>query len=94
MTNGQNVLRLVSAAVIQVHNPVCVCRTRKDSKQISNTVLEVARKSNGTLVLFLNGKLDRVDIPEQRLVLGKRSNVLRCWREPFVSLVMRSPSPP
>ena len=42
-------------------------RTRKDSKQISNTVLEVARKSDGKFDLFLNGKLDRADIPEQWL---------------------------
>src|ERR1700746_1703417 len=27
-------------------------------------------------------------------VPGKRNNVLRCWREPFVSSAMRSPSPP
>src|SRR5215467_2776498 len=25
---------------------------------------------------------------------GKRSNAPRCWREPFVSSAMRSPSPP
>jgi len=27
-------------------------------------------------------------------VPGKRNNALRCWREPFVSSAMRSPSPP
>ena len=44
-----------------------VSRTRKDSKQISNTVLEVAGKSDGNFDLFLNGKLDRADIPERWL---------------------------
>jgi hypothetical protein len=41
-----------------------VSRTRKESKQISNTVFELVRKSDGTFDLLLNGKLDRADIPE------------------------------
>ena len=34
-------------------------RTRKDSKQITNTVLEVVKRHAGTFDLFLNRKLDR-----------------------------------
>jgi hypothetical protein len=49
-----------------VHNG-CVYRTRKDSNQTVNTVLEVVRTDNGTFDLFLNGKLDRERIPEKWL---------------------------
>ena len=42
-----------------------VSRTRKDSNQTVNTVLEVVRTDNGTFDLFLNGKLDRKHIPEK-----------------------------
>lgn len=35
--------------------------------QISTTVLELARKSDGTFDLFLNGKLDRAGIEERWL---------------------------
>jgi hypothetical protein len=41
-----------------------VSRTRKDSNQIKKTVLEVVKKNDGTLDLFLNRKLDRNNIPE------------------------------
>lgn len=34
-------------------------RTRKDSNQITNTVLEVVKRHDGTFDLFLNRKLDR-----------------------------------
>lgn len=39
-------------------------RTRKDSNQANNTVLEVVKKNDGTFDLFLNRKLDRNYIPE------------------------------
>ena len=39
-------------------------RTRKDSNQIKNTVLEVVKNDDGIFDLFLNRKLDRNDIPE------------------------------
>lgn len=39
-------------------------RTPKDSNQIKKTVLEVVKKNDGTFDLFLNGKLDRNNIPE------------------------------
>ncbi|MGB8011903.1 MAG: hypothetical protein WCF68_09845 [Terriglobales bacterium] len=39
-------------------------RTRKDSKQIKSTVLEVVKRENGKFDLLLNGKLDRSNIPE------------------------------
>ncbi|HEV2398589.1 MAG TPA: hypothetical protein VGS27_16715 [Candidatus Sulfotelmatobacter sp.] len=42
-------------------------RTRKDSKQTGNTVLEIVRRSNGTFDLFLNGRLDREGIEEEWL---------------------------
>ena len=42
-------------------------RTRKDSNQTVNTVLEVVRTDNGTFDLFLNGKLDRKHILEKWL---------------------------
>jgi hypothetical protein len=41
-----------------------VSRTRKDSNQIKNTVLEVVKKNDGTFDLFLNRQLDRNNIPE------------------------------
>ena len=41
-----------------------VSRTRRDSNQIKNTVLEIVKKDGGISDLFLNRKLDRNDIPE------------------------------
>jgi predicted SpoU family rRNA methylase len=41
-----------------------VSRTRKDSNQVKNTVLEVVKKNDGTFDLFLNRELDRNNIPE------------------------------
>jgi hypothetical protein len=40
-----------------------VSRTRKDSP-ITNTILEVVKRDDGTFDLFLNRKLDRNRIPE------------------------------
>ena len=39
-------------------------RTRKDSKQITNTVLEVVKKNDRTFDLFLNRELDHKNIPQ------------------------------
>jgi hypothetical protein len=44
-----------------------VSGTRKDSKQISSTVLELVAKSDGTFDLLWDGKLDRTGIPERWL---------------------------
>jgi hypothetical protein len=44
-----------------------VGRTRKDSKQISNTVLELVAKSDETFDTLWDGKLDRAGIPERWL---------------------------
>ena len=41
--------------------------TRKDSKQISSTVLELVAKNDGTFDLLWDGKLDRTGIPERWL---------------------------
>ena len=41
--------------------------TRKDSKQISNTVLELVAKTDGTFDILWDGKLDRVGISERWL---------------------------
>lgn len=42
-------------------------RTRKDSKQITNTVLEVVKRHDGMFDLFLNRKLDHNFLSETRL---------------------------
>ena len=42
-------------------------RTRKDSNQYANTVLEIVKTDDGTFDLFLNRKLDRSRIPETGL---------------------------
>jgi hypothetical protein len=44
-----------------------VSRTRKDSIEATNRVLEVVRMDDGTFDLFMNGKLDRERIPEDGL---------------------------
>ena len=44
-----------------------VSRTRKDSKQISNTVLELVAKADGTFDLLWDGKPHRVGISERWL---------------------------
>jgi len=44
-----------------------VSRTRKDFKQISNTVLELVANSDGTFDTLWDGKLDRTGIPERWL---------------------------
>jgi len=44
-----------------------VGHTRKDSKQISNSVLEVVAKSDGTFDTLWDGKLDRAGISERWL---------------------------
>ena len=63
-------------------------RTRKDSNQIKNTVLEVVKKNDGTFDLFLNRQLDRNNIPEtwlpEQLCLrfgfcGDEMANLFCW---------------
>jgi len=41
-----------------------VTRTRKDSNQIANTVLEVIKRNDDNFDLFLKGKLDRHSIVE------------------------------
>jgi hypothetical protein len=40
-----------------------VSRTRKDSGQTANTVLEIVRLDDDTFDLFLNGKIDRQAVP-------------------------------
>ncbi len=42
-------------------------RTRKDSKQNENTVLEIVRRANGSFDLFLNTNLERHSIPAEWL---------------------------
>ena len=42
-------------------------RTRKDSNQTRNTILELVRTKDGTFDLFLNSNLDRSSVPEQYL---------------------------
>jgi len=42
-------------------------KTRKDSKQPANTVLELKKRGDGTFDLFLNGKLDRSSISQKWL---------------------------
>jgi len=44
-----------------------VSRTRKDSNQTRNTILELVRTKDGTFDLFLNSNLDRSSVPEQYL---------------------------
>jgi hypothetical protein len=58
--------RLLTAVGFREHN-LDVSRTRKDSGQISNTVLELVMKVEGSFDLFLNGKLDRTSIPKRWL---------------------------
>jgi hypothetical protein len=41
-----------------------VSGTRKDSTQITNTVLEVIKRDDGNFDFFLNGKLDRCCVRE------------------------------
>jgi hypothetical protein len=44
-----------------------VSHTRKDATQISNTVLELVAKTDGTFDTLWDGKLDRAGIPERWL---------------------------
>jgi hypothetical protein len=44
-----------------------VSRTRKDSNQITKTVLELVNRDDGTFDLFLNGRLDRSHVAEKWL---------------------------
>jgi hypothetical protein len=44
-----------------------VSRTREDSNQTRDTILELVRTSDGTFDLFLDSKPDRSGIPEQDL---------------------------
>jgi hypothetical protein len=44
-----------------------VSRTRKDSNQTRNTILELLRTKDGTFDLFPNSNLDRSSDPEQYL---------------------------
>jgi hypothetical protein len=44
-----------------------VSRTRKDSRKVTNRVLEVVRRDDGTFDLFMIGKLDRERIPKDGL---------------------------
>jgi len=55
-----------SSVSLKVHN-LGVNRTRKDSKQAGNTVLELVRRNDGAFDLFLNGQPDRTNIPEKWL---------------------------
>ena len=38
-------------------------QTPKKPRQSGNTILEIIRRENGTFDLFLNGRLDRENIP-------------------------------
>ena len=58
--------RLVTSISLKVHN-LRVSRTRKDSKQTSNTVLEIMRRDDGTFDLFFDGEPDRTNIAENWL---------------------------
>jgi hypothetical protein len=44
-----------------------VSRSRKDSNQITRTVLEPVKRDDGTFDLFLNGRLDRSHVAEKWL---------------------------
>jgi hypothetical protein len=44
-----------------------VSRTRNNSSTSRNTVLELVRRSDGAVDLFLDGKPDRTNIPEKWL---------------------------
>jgi hypothetical protein len=55
--------RLITTTSLRVHN-LGVSRTRKDSKQTANTVLEIIRRDDGAFDLFLNGQPARANIAE------------------------------
>src|SRR5579862_7381501 len=55
-----------STVRLRVHN-LDVTRARKNSNQSGNTVLEIARRSDGAFDLFLNGQPDRTNIAEKWL---------------------------
>ena len=58
--------RPVTTVGLRVHN-LCVHRTRKDFKQVGTNVLELFRRTDGAIDLFLNGTPDRTNIPEKWL---------------------------
>ena len=44
-----------------------VSRTRKDSNQITKTVLELVKRDDGTFDLFFDGRLERSHVTEKWL---------------------------